>query len=346
MTTIALDLGSTEFRSMRTDGQRLLARRIPAVYCVETNDLSNRRLLDQARIPYSQTKNSLIIMGSAAHEYSMLVRSPVVPVILEGHLPWDDPVGRQVCSTLVESIIPVSKSEYSLCVLSLPASAVQLSQEQRGFIDEVISLRGYQSVVLNSATALCFAELQDAEFTGVSLDIGAESIAINISQHGLPLFEGVFGQGFRVIENRFAQSRHRYLWDQNGNRYLDLQSVRKWIHESKMNLTSPASGDELWLVQQFRQLLADAWSSMLPDFLRLKGHALFKQRLPFVVSGGASQLEGIPQLVEDVIHNGRIPFRVADVQVSSLKPYSITRGLLVHAMLEHVKMPQSVDKAA
>lgn len=346
MTKIALDLGSSEFRSVRTDGQRLLARRVPAVYCVAADDLSNRRLLEQAQIPFSQAKGSLIVMGNAAHEFSMLVRCPVIPVVMEGHLPWDDPVGRQVCSTLVESLVPLADSDNSLCVLSLPASVARFPHEQQGFIEEVISLRGYRSVLVNSATALCLAELQDTEFSGVSLDVGAESIAISISQHGTPLFEGVFGQGFRVLENRFALSRHRYLWDQNGNRYLDLQSVRSWIRESKMNLTSPVSGDELWFVQQFRQLLSDAWSSMLPELLRLKGHALLKQRLPFVVSGGATQLGGFPQLVEHVIQSSRVPFRVTEARISSLGPYSIARGLLVHAMLEQDGKDQTAELAA
>ncbi len=346
MTKIALDLGSNEFRSVRTDGQRLLARRVPAVYCVASDDLSNRRLLEQARIPFSQANGSLIVMGNAAHEFSMLMRCPVIPVVLEGHLPWEDPVGRQICSTLVESLIPPAETANSLCVLSEPASTSRSPQEQRGFIDEVISLRGYRSVIVNPATALCLSGLQDAEFTGVSLDVGAESIAISITQHGEPLFEGVFGQGFRVIENRFALSRHRYLWDQNGNRYLDLQSVRNWIRESKMNMTSPVSGDELWLVQQFRQLLIDAWASVLPDLLRLKGHALLNQRLPFVVSGGPTQLDGFSELIEHVIQNSRVPFRVSEARLSSLGPYSIARGLLVHAMLEQDVEAETPEIAA
>jgi len=334
MTKIALDLGCSEFRSVRTDGKCLIARRIPAVYCVVTDDLSNRRLLEQARIPFSQAQGAFIVMGAAAYEFSTLVRCPVVPVVMEGHLPWDDPVGRQVCSTLIESLVPDTKSANSLCVHSLPASTDRHAQNQRGFFEEVISLRGYRSVLLNSATALCLSELQDEEFSGVSLDVGAESIAISISEHGTPLFERVFGRGFRAIERRFALNRHRYLWDQNGNRYLDLQSVRDWVRESKIDLTSPASGDELWLVQQFHQLLTDAWSSILPDLMRLKGHALLQERLPFVVSGGATQLNGFPQLIEFVMQKSRVPFRVGEARLSASGPYSIARGLLVHALLD------------
>jgi hypothetical protein len=48
---VSLDLGSSEFRSLRYEGNRLIARRIPAVYCVLDDSPGHREWLQAARLP-------------------------------------------------------------------------------------------------------------------------------------------------------------------------------------------------------------------------------------------------------------------------------------------------------
>lgn len=332
MTAVSLDLGSSEFRSMRLDAGRLVARCTPAVYCVVADNLTNRRLLEQARIPYCQSRGTLLVLGESAHELAGLIRCPVIPVILEGHLPWNDPVGRQVCVAMVESLIPQTSDRQQTCSLTLPANAGKQSEKTAGFLEQLLALRGYQTFTVNPATAVCLAEMEDREFTGLSVAIGAESIAMSLTQFGTPVFAGTFARGFRSIEQNFAQSRHRYLWDQNGNRFLDMNGVRQWIRESQLSLTSPSSGDELWLTQQFSNLLCEGVSSMLPDLMRASGNPVTKNRLPVVVSGGPTAIHGFQKLMMHVFQKSCLPFRIEEAKVVS-NPLSVTRGLLVHATL-------------
>ncbi len=344
MKSIALDLGCSEFRSIRQDGQRLIARRVPAVYCSVPDNPSNRKLLEQARIPFSFAQGALVIIGNAAEELAGLIHCPVLPVMMEGHFPWDDPVGRQVCSVLIESIVPIAKD--ATCTATLPHSMMRKPAEQLNVIEKLLSLRGYQTTFLKPASALALAELQESEFSGIGIVLGSESISISITRYGTPVLETVFGQGFRTIEQRFAKSRHRYLWDQRGNRYLDLHSVRKWLQETDISLESPDSGDELWLVKQFHQLLSDAWASVLPDLIRVSQTSQLQRRLPVVYSGGPTHMNGFPEFLSHVMRKSHMPFRIQELRSSIFGPYSVARGLLVHSTLNSLSRRSAPPKAA
>lgn len=339
MTAIALDLGSTEFRSIRHDGQRLVARKIPTIYSVLEDNASNRRLLEQSHLTYAQADGAIIVLGSSAKTLSALIRCPVIPVVMEGHLPWNDPVGRQVCATFIEALVPHCSGTGTVCALTLPDSSQRRKNDETKLIEQVLRLRGYQIVTMNSASSLALAELADQSFTGVSLVVGAESVSVSVTYLGKPVFEQTFCQGFRSIEQRFAISRHRFLWDQSGNRYFDLQSIRNWIQESQISLTNPATGDELWLAKQYAKLLSDVWASMLPDLMRVATNPVFKHRLTMTVAGGATSMIGFDALLMSVIKKSCLPFKIQEIRHAANDPFSVSRGLLIHAT-----MTQTVDR--
>lgn len=409
MTPIALDLGCGEFRSLRLSENGLSARRVAAVYSVLSDEPAHRRLLEQSLIPYSYADGHLVILGEAAFELASLIHVPVIPLLLDGHLPWDDPLGRQLVTTLIESVLPprttqpadggkseVENSTYvrlqtrlnhpeSLCGLVLPGSLSRKKRERNlsracarmshvshesaqtvvpqvdkrdspsvdlaaqtlpaagALIEEVLHLNGFTPRPVHPATALAWGELQDRAFTGVAVVIGAESIQVAITQQGAPIFEGTFARGFRSIEQRFALNRHRYLWDQKGNRYLDMQGVRDWVRNSEIDLRTPRTGDDLWLKKHYGQLLADAWGSMLPELYRLRKHPTLSKRIPILLSGGPTALAGTEELFAEVLERSCLPLRPAEFRISEHGPFGVARGVLVHTLMSSVETSAPVS---
>lgn len=346
MSSIGLDLGSTEFRSIRMTNGRLVGRKIPAYYCVLDDKPSNRRLLEQAQIPYATAKEALIVIGEAALELSTLIHCPVIPVMLEGRLPWNDPVGRQVCVIMIESLVPNADQTESHCSISRSSFMDKERGDTSNFLFKILELRGYEVTTLDSGTAVILAELQHYDFSGLAIVVGAESVSVSLTHLGKPIFEEAYKQGFRSIEQRFSLNRHRYLWDSQGNQYLDMQSIKNWLQSNDISLSKPQTGDELWIAEQCDNLVRSALDSMLTDLIKVSKQGQFRNRLPVVISGGAAKLQGFESLVENVLNKSGVPIRTQEVFKSSLEPYSVAKGLLVNSSLQEKSHSRNTQRVA
>lgn len=324
--TAAIDFGSSEFRSLRYQGNHLVARRIPAAYCVLEETPTHRRLLERIGAPHSACQGSLIVVGDAARQVAEALRQPEVPLFPKGELPSDDPVGRQVCASLIDSLIPDGHQGNPLCTLTAP-------RQPAAFLAHLLHLRGYRTQVLHPATAVVLAELESAEFTGLAMTFGAETSTFSLCHLGQPLLELAAAHGSRSVEEGFARRRHRYLWDAQGNKYLDLPAMRRWLQGGTISLHESRDGDEQWL--------ADAYWSQLSEFCplikrELAQHVRQLPRTPFplVVSGGPVHLDGFPELLREAIQLSKWPLKISDIRVATFDPYSVARGSLVHSLLE------------
>ncbi len=94
--TIALDLGASQFRTLRRIEGRLVARTIDALYPVLADTPAHRRLLDHAGIPFSFSEGNIVLLGEAAAETASLFRVPSRRLLPEGRVPICDPLGRQL----------------------------------------------------------------------------------------------------------------------------------------------------------------------------------------------------------------------------------------------------------
>lgn len=333
--TAALDLGSSEFRSLRREDDRLIARRLPAVYTVIDDQPAHRRMLEQSQIPYSPATGSLVVVGESALEVSALLSRPLIPLLTGGRLADDDAIGRQVCAWLIELLLPPAGSGIDHCVMTMPRGETATGGADgwtTQFLEHIVQLRGYQTSVLHPALAVALAELDEHEFTGACLTIGAESITFAITRCSQLVVEGRFTKGSREILERFAHARKKYLWDHAGNVYLDLPAVHRWLQQEDVSLRAPQSDDESWLRDAFEEQLLSAWFSLKRKITRCEDPVL-RQPLPLIVSGTPARLSGMMDIVAESLMLSGLPLQFNQLRPATFDPYSVARGLLIHATL-------------
>ena len=347
--TVALDLGCREFRSLRRQGQRLVARRVAAAYCVVDDQPAQRRFLEQIGVPILQVSGSLLVIGDAAHDVSHTLRRPVIPVLSDGQVPADDPIGRQLCRIMIESLIPSQNETPARCVLNLPAAESRLSTSPSGttsLLESIVQLHGYTCERVHAGTALVLAELEDRRFTGIGLSVGAESVQVSLMFAGSPVVEISFQRGARNVERRYASRRHRYLWDDQGNRYLDIEGIRRWEESGELSLNTPRSGDEQELASLYRHLLDDALSAMFVKMIGAVPAPLERQPLTLVISGGPVQLPGFRDVLAASLSASRLRLKIEEIRQASSDPYSIARGLLVQGSLTQTQIDYAASRVA
>ncbi len=333
--TAALDLGCSEFRSLRRENQRLIARRLAAVYTQLDDQEDVRRVLEQSFIPYSAVSGSLIVVGDAAKGVSKLFSRPLVSLLDSGEIDETDLISRQVCAWMIDLLLPFSQQANELCMLTLPRG---INADQSGeswtaqFLEHVIQLQGYETEVMHPATATCLAELEDVGFTGIGLTIGAEAITFSMTLHSRPILELRSSKGSTDVIERFAHAHKKYVWDASGNSYLDLPSVYQWMAERDVSLLSPETAEEKWLRDAYEELLLSAWFSFKRKIVHCH-ESILNQTFPIVLSGAASQLQGFPDLVLESLRLSGIPITPSEIRVATFEPYSVARGLLIQAEL-------------
>jgi Actin-like ATPase involved in cell division len=346
----ALDLGSSEFRSLRRVDDRLIARRLPAVYTMVDDTPANRKVLEQSRYTYSATEGALVVIGDAAPEVSSLLSRPLIPLLPGGRLDDQDPIGRQVCVWLIELLLPQATHHNQQCLISLPRGEMEAegaSGWTSKFLEHVVQLQGYQTEIISPVSALALGELEDSEFTGICMDIGAEAINFGVIRQSQPLLTSRFLKGSRDIIDRFAHARRKYFWDHSGHAYIDFPSIQNWLAQGDISLISPGTQDEEWLADAYSELLLSALFSVkrkLRDLLDVD----LKKPLPVVLSGGPVRLAGFSQLVQEAIELSHLPIHIAGIRNATFEPYSVARGLLIQATLnagEEVQSSLAVEAA-
>lgn len=331
--TVALDLGCSEFRALRREASRLVAKRIPAMYTMLADTPQHRRALAQAGVASAEARGSLVVIGEHALDVATLLSRPLIPLFAAGQLPAEDPVGRQVCAWLIDLLIPRGSGQP--CLLALPSGTAGVGEpadRTSRFITQLVRLRGYAPIAQHHATALALAELEDREFTGACLCVGAESLSLAITHLGTPVLEARFAKGTREVLEAYAQANQKFLWDSGGNRYLDLPGIQAWLEQGDISLQSRSSGERGWLANALEELLLSAWFNWKRKLERCR-HPLLDQPLRLVISGGVTRIPGFVELAADALTLSQVRLKIDEVRAAQFDPYAVARGLLIQAEL-------------
>jgi hypothetical protein len=315
--------------------------------------------------PWSRCRGSLLVTGEAALELSEMLERPLVPLLPGGELPANDPVCRQVCVSLIESLIPAAWSAPAVCAVSAPP-------QPSPFLEHVVELRGYRTLRLHPAAALVLAEAEQDEFTAAAVTMGAEQTAFTFCHLARPLVELTVPSGSRSIEDGFARRWDRFLWDSRGHRYLDLQAIQRWLtgrsgdpvsddadvpvptpHSSTLHpqrqphLAAPRGPEETWLADAFIRQWSGFWKEIEQAVTSI-APLLPRHPVPLIVSGGPAHLPGFLELAAATRREvaGESPFCISEIRQAGQDPYSVARGLLIHATLWNDETRTTPAKAA
>ncbi|MCA9079459.1 MAG: hypothetical protein KDA58_02825 [Planctomycetaceae bacterium] len=345
--SVAIDLGSTEFRSLRRVGERLFARRISAEYCVLPETPALQRMLEQSRTPYLTSEGQLLVIGPHAAEASEIHNMPLVPVIDRHGLPQDDPVGRQVCAAMLAAILPQRSTttiqHLTPCFVTLPADAEPDSATGL-FFQRLLRLQGYALRPIQSGTALVISSMAYQGYSGLGICFGAESVSCCLSQHGIPQWQTTFLGGANHPEKAFARAKGNFLHDREGNRYLDLQPVRALVSSNHFSLSRNGQGDAEILATYYRSWLTEVANHLAAE---LRGMGLLRSfPMPVVLSGGPVQINGFAAVFAQMCREYQLPLDAAQISVTSSDRFTVARGALILGLLNAEQPGITLEAAA
>jgi hypothetical protein len=325
--TFGLDIGSSGVRCLYRAGKSLRGRRAPACYVVLPGGTDERLLLQRAMIPFSTCEGSYVVFGDNALELARAMKLPLIPVFPEGRLPIEDPIGRQVAATVIESLLPTQGAVAGSSLMVVP-------EDVSRFAERVLALRGVKCESLHAGTASVLAELNDCQLTGAGLCVGANLTSLGIAVHGQPVAELTFPRGLAGVDEVFAKSRGRYFFDAEGNRYLDVRQVSRWRESAQVDLTAPEGDDQDLLRSLIREWLLAAMSEFAQRLEATRAGRASRGVSVMTLTGGPARMAGFDVLVADAMRRAQLPLRILEIRTANNDDYTLARGALIAAELE------------
>jgi hypothetical protein len=336
----AIDFGSCWIRSIFRNPratERLSLFSEKSEYALISGTEQHRRVLQEQRIPYAECEGVFAIIGSNAEKVAWLRRLPCAPLLPDGMVPVDDPPARQMLSLLTEAILPPMSGSTNICVMSVPGAGDQSDRSKRNdeFLCRLVKMQGYQPFVVHPAEAALLATGNEHGFSGISVVMGAETTAFCIARQGVPLATETIAYGANAVDSEIARQLKIQVFDEEGNAYLDLESIRKWKQQAAPNLMYPT--------QEREQLLSRLYSGWLDRITRtvismLGQHTIRQtlqgQRLSILLSGGGSVPEGLISVLTDRLVEHQVSNRILSIRLAQDPTNAVVRGSLIMGELE------------
>ncbi len=335
--TIALDIGCYGLRSLRREGDRLIARSSRSFYSVLPDSDSHRELMKQAQIPYGICESDLVLIGDAAVDYAELFQVRAQRLLPGGIIPQADPLARQILASLAEALLPEPTDPGELCCLTLPGNnsgRTPSRNRELEFFTRVVRLRGYTPQILSSGMAVVLAELAQENFTGIGISFGSATCEVSLAHCGIEIAHCTIEGGGHWIDQELARKAKIYKWDCHGEKYLDVNGCTLAKEQSDCSLTEVRDEDEELLGSLYGDLVKHVVQEAAKAFA--KSHRLqdVPQPVAVVCSGGPTRIAGFETVLNHTLSTSPPILDIKDVRIAAASDFTVARGCLISAELE------------
>ncbi|MDB5342330.1 MAG: hypothetical protein JWP89_707 [Schlesneria sp.] len=307
--SVGLDLGTTEFRSIRDSGGELISRSCQAQYLVVKETPGHRRLLENTHARHATCGDDLIVFGDDAAECAAMLDLPMLPLLRSGLLPSGDPVARQIVALTVEAVLPQTHRHGEICCLTIPGG-YELNEDHQSldvrFLKQLVSLRGYSPQLISAGHATVLAELSEASFSGLGISLGATNCEFALIHCGRELGRcSIAGQIGELTEELL-------LHDQRSE--LDQAKQETWMRDFQRQLTA---------------IFTEA-----RDTLLINGSLkLMPQPTNVVCTGGITGADGFVRPLQLAWNRSNWPIKTSQIRIAPNPRFTIARGGLIQAIL-------------
>ncbi len=306
--SIGLDLGSTQFRSLRHQGDRLIGRTCRVETLAVPDTPAHRRLLTRDDVPFAECRGTLHIIGDAARDWSRLLSLPTRRLLVDGQLPHEDSIARQILSLMVDAVLPPAPTPDELCSVTIPGELLPTeSSPEREFFLRLIRLRGYRPDVVGQGHAVALAEMGNAGYSGLGVSIGAAICEFSLNCSGREVARCAIPWGTDELQDLLPDS------------------------------DTLESGPEGWTAADQSRVTDFLVELLLEAGTRIEQNHAFRlltQPAAVVVAGGITGHVAFREIFQTSWKRAAWPLETRSLQLTGSSNYAIARGCLIRAVLE------------
>lgn len=336
----ALLIGSTSLRTLQNNEQYKLTRRsIETAYAVMDDTNENRQLLQRISIPFLFSEGTLIIPGEQAGQISRFSNLELFPLFAEGELVLNDPVHRQLLSTLIQSVLPRSRTTGEFCAYITPGTTHSSSLSK--LASQLVALQGYKPFATTITLAAGLSSLPAASrFSGYVVYLGHSHSEIGLIHQSRVVARHATPYGSEWMDEQLAHACKLFSKDAEGEQVPDLARAREKRLGPEVNLSPYVSGTSA-LSGWYDSLLDSLLDQFVSQIQSLQAYTATLATLPVIYLGELAPVTGLAELLAQHLSSREILFDPQQVNCVPDAADAIVRGSLVIAAMEEESSAQA-----
>lgn len=271
------------------------------------------------------TDGSFILLGKDAIEKAIERNDTAKRPMYKGVVSAKEKDAKKILAFILKEVVGKASEVGEKLVFCIPAQPVDQEDEDFdvGYHEDVVKTIlaecGYDAKAINEAEALCYAELENDDYTGIGVSCGAGMTNVCVMLNGEPTVT-------------FSTTK-------SGDWIDRMSAVATGESDSVVQAEKENGGFKIG-VQNDNPVLAavSAYYERLIDYttkqlsLALNGHKLlpkFKNPLTIVVAGGTSQADGYIDIFSKKIRENNFPLQIKEVKHAEDPLHSVSKGCLI-----------------
>ena len=278
---------------------------------------------------FKDTDGSYVIIGKDAIEKAVERHESVQSPLNKGIISPREVDARRVLKFILKELLGSPASENEKVVYSIPAAPADLNTEDfdigyhcDALKNDLVEL-GFNPFPLNEAEAICYSELENDDYTGISASFGAGLVNFCIMSSGEPVLTWSSSKSGDWIDRMAAASsnqpdsvvqmeKEQGIWEigtTNSNRILDAISI------------------------YYVRLIKYTLDMLQYQLVHVTNLPKFNKSIPFVIAGGTSLAKGFIPEVKKQLKEIQFPISIENIRHASDPLRSVSRGCLIASNL-------------
>ena len=234
---------------------------------------------------------------------------------------------RRILSFILKEVVGKPSGEKEKIVFCIPAQPIDQEGEDFdvGYHEDVIKNvlidRGFSPRSINEAEALCYAELEKDDYTGISLSWGAGMVNVCVMLNGEPNLVFSTTKSGDWIDHMSAIAT------------AEPDSLVQAQKESGIFVVGEKNDNQvLSAVASYYERLIDYTTKQLTiALLSSKSLPNFKKPLPIIIAGGTSQAKGFKEMFSKKLVENNFPLKIKEVRQAEDPLHAVAKGCLIAA---------------
>lgn len=291
------------------------------------NNMMSKTMLNKLKTSYieSQDKKNLYVMGDDALTFANFFNKECRRPFAKGVISTRESEALSMIKTLLYNLVgePIVKDEKLF--FSIPADPVDANFSNvyhENVLKTFLKSFGYDAEPINEAFAIVWSELEDDEYTGLTLSFGAGQVNVALSLLGI------------------SQKHHQFSIARSGD-WIDEQSSTATglvtskitaIKESGVDLYNPKNREETAIKIYYDDLIRYVCTQIEKKFSSESSLGIDKP-IPIIISGGTSKPLNFDKIFEKEINSKSLPFKIKEVRRASDPLNAVSKGCLLNAIM-------------
>jgi hypothetical protein len=268
---------------------------------------------------------TFIILGQDAIEKAIERNETAKRPMYKGVVSVKEKDAKRILAYILKEVVGVASVSGEKLVFCIPAQPVDQEDEDfdvgyhEDVVKTILSEQGYEAKSINEAEALCYAELEHDDYTGIGISCGAGMTNVCVMLNGEPT----------VL---FSTTK-------SGDWVDRMASVATGEPDSVVQVEKEAGGFKvgqphdnpvLGAVSSYYERLIDYTSQQLVSaFKNHKSLPKFKDPIKVVVAGGTSKADGYVDSLKEKLNLYNFPLLIKEVVHAADPLHAVSKGCLI-----------------